>query len=431
MARIFLSYRRDDAMGYSLLLYDRLNRYFGRGSVFMDVDTIPPGLDFLRVIEREVSACNVLIALIGKQWLAITDALGQRRIAQSDDYVQLEIAIALERGIPVIPVLLRGALMPTADQLPDALKPLARRQAVSLSDERIDYDLKRLLKAVLDVTAKSSWLDALALTPPSTQAGAHDNTLVGGSKTAPLHATRLLFEPEIIAVPAGEFLSGDTLCAAVLPDFWIAHYPVKVGEFRAFLEMGGYGERRYWTESGWYWKESLIRRHPDYWDDPLWTGNDWLPVIGVSWYEAHAYCAWLAEKTGLPYRLPSTLEWEKAARGTDGRIYPWGRERRQGVCNIYGAGISQTSQVGRFSPAGDSPYGIADMIGNVAEWCATRWTSRADGPLNDDSAGDVPRVQHGGSWCSTTPQRAAMRIRGSADFTSNYVGFRVARSALE
>jgi formylglycine-generating enzyme required for sulfatase activity len=99
-------------------------------------------------------------------------------------------------------------------------------------------------------------------------------------------------------------------------------------------------------------------------------------VDRVSWYEAYAYCRWLAEATGKPYRLPTEMEWEKAARGTDGRMFPWGNTWSKELCNsreIWDRADPRTTPVGQFSPDGDSPYGAADMCGNLWEWCGTRW----------------------------------------------------------
>ncbi|NDJ74927.1 MAG: formylglycine-generating enzyme family protein, partial [Chloroflexi bacterium] len=106
---------------------------------------------------------------------------------------------------------------------------------------------------------------------------------------------------------------------ATLPDFRIGKYPVTVGEFRAFIEGGGYHEARWWTEAGWRWRMDRDITQPFHWDDAQWSGDERLPVVSVSWYAAYAYCQWLAAQTGRTYRLPTEAEWEKAARGPDGR----------------------------------------------------------------------------------------------------------------
>ena len=149
--RIFISYRREETAYPAGWLYDRLAGHFGGGQVFKDVDSIQLGDDFVEVITRAVGSCDVLLALIGDAWLSITDAHGRRRLDDLDDFVRLEIEAALSRGVRVIPVLVDGARMPHADELPDSLAALVRRQALELSPARFDFDTSRLLK-VLDRT---------------------------------------------------------------------------------------------------------------------------------------------------------------------------------------------------------------------------------------------------------------------------------------
>jgi len=152
MHGIFISYRREDAAGYAGRLYDRLAAHFGDERVFMDVEGIEPGADFFDAIERAVGSCEALIVIIGKEWLAADNA-GHRRLDDPADFVRLETATALARGIRVVPVLVEGAAMPRADQLPAELAPLTRRQAVELSHKQWDAttaELIRTLEKILD-----------------------------------------------------------------------------------------------------------------------------------------------------------------------------------------------------------------------------------------------------------------------------------------
>jgi hypothetical protein len=149
--RIFISYRRDETAYPAGWLYDRLADHYGDGQVFKDVDSIELGDDFVEVITRAVGSCDVLLALIGDQWLTITDKHGRRRLDDPHDFVRLEIEAALARNVRVIPILVDGARMPTAEELPDSLDRLMRRQALELSPVRFDSDTSRLLK-VLDTT---------------------------------------------------------------------------------------------------------------------------------------------------------------------------------------------------------------------------------------------------------------------------------------
>lgn len=148
MAKIFINYRRKDSAPYAGRLYDRLAGHFGHDHVFMDIDQIEPGEVFDQVIEDKLAAVQAAVVLIGEHWLDIADANGQRRLDDPDDWVRLEIAAVLERGIRVIPVLVGGATMPKSTQLPECLVPLTRRQAIEITDHRFHADTDKLIKAL-------------------------------------------------------------------------------------------------------------------------------------------------------------------------------------------------------------------------------------------------------------------------------------------
>ena len=151
---IFISYRRNDSAAYAGWLFDRLAGHFGRDQIFKDVDSIELGDDFAVAISDAVASCRVLLALIGDRWLTVTGKAG-RRLDNPRDFVRLEIEAALSRNIRVIPILIDGAKMPDADQLPASLAGLRARQALELSTNRFDSDFGRLLK-VLDKTFSTS-----------------------------------------------------------------------------------------------------------------------------------------------------------------------------------------------------------------------------------------------------------------------------------
>ncbi len=167
--RIFISYRRDETAYPAGWLYERLADHFGRSRIFKDVDSIQLGDDFVEVITSAVGSCDVLLALIGDQWLTITDEHGKRRLDDPDDFVRLEIEAALARDVRVVPILVEGAKMPVADELPPGLAMLARRQALDLSPSQFDFDLGRLLR-VLDRTVGEVHDAGLAV-PSTTAAG--------------------------------------------------------------------------------------------------------------------------------------------------------------------------------------------------------------------------------------------------------------------
>jgi len=154
MAGIFINYRRDDSPGMAGRLYDRIVHKFSRRDLFMDVDAMKPGIDFTKQLEDHVAQCQVLIAVIGPHWLDIKDQSGARRLDNEQDYVRIEIASALKRNIPVIPVLVDGAAMPKEASLPVDLKPLVRRQALELRYTRFDADAETIVHALEDLVPR-------------------------------------------------------------------------------------------------------------------------------------------------------------------------------------------------------------------------------------------------------------------------------------
>jgi formylglycine-generating enzyme required for sulfatase activity len=197
---------------------------------------------------------------------------------------------------------------------------------------------------------------------------------------------------EFVCVPAGKFLMGEDKHRVNVAEFSIGKYPVTVAQFDAFVQLTGYQG----AGGG----------------DVKTKGNH--PVVNVSWNDAVAFCQWASGVLGKTIRLPTEEEWEKAARGTDGREYPWGNEPPDGMrCNFNNA-LGGTSPVGKYSPRGDSPYGCADMAGNVWEWTSTM----------HEQGGYVLR---GGSWnCPTELVRCAFRSRYGPVSRDYYFGFRCA-----
>jgi hypothetical protein len=160
MSGVFISYRREDSSGYAGRLYDILSAHFGGENTYMDVDTIMGGDSFPVVIEEKISECDALLAVIGERWLTCTAANGGRRLDMAGDFVRLEIAKALERGVRVIPVLVGGATMPHPADLPDELRPLAAREAMDLRDAHFRADAERLidtLKKTVPGIANRPW----------------------------------------------------------------------------------------------------------------------------------------------------------------------------------------------------------------------------------------------------------------------------------
>jgi serine/threonine-protein kinase len=253
--------------------------------------------------------------------------------------------------------------------------------------------------------------------------------VLSNAREAQLHVRLRVFfslEPETILIPAGEFLrgsvEGEREAAAserpqrriYLADYHIGKYPVTNAQYAAFVA-------------------AAKRRSPAHWvDGKPPAGLEQHPVVYVSWNDAAAYCAWLGEITGKPYRLPSEAQWEKAARGIDGRLFPWGNYWEKERCNTLESRLKQPTPVGAYSPAGDSPFGCADTSGNVWEWVADWYTEDyyALSTTNENPMGPAKgavKGMRGGSFSADRRHaRAANRSFGNRSTTSPEIGFRCA-----
>ena len=148
MPRIFISYRRNDSSAFVGRIFDRLIEHFGDQNVFRDLDKIPPGAEFAKLIAEQIFQCQVLIAVIGKDWLNAKNDGGFRRLNDPEDFVRAEIGTALTLGKLVIPCLVEGTDMPKQKQLPNEIAPLAGRNAIEISETRFDYDIGRLIQSI-------------------------------------------------------------------------------------------------------------------------------------------------------------------------------------------------------------------------------------------------------------------------------------------
>ncbi|MEZ4727898.1 MAG: SUMF1/EgtB/PvdO family nonheme iron enzyme [Caldilineaceae bacterium] len=212
-------------------------------------------------------------------------------------------------------------------------------------------------------------------------------------------------------IEPGPFIMGDDqsnyddekpqfTCNLITQPYRISRYPITVAQYSKFVEAGGYTQRRYWTEAGWQWRAETDITGPESYGAVFQNPNH--PQVGVSWYEAVAFCNWLTDMIEYEVRLPTEAEWERAARHTDGRNYPWGAKFDAKRCNMAETGIGSTSAVGLF-PNGDAQCGAADMSGNVLEWCSTPWLGSYEDyetEIREDLEGDARRVLRGGSFAS-------------------------------
>ncbi len=215
-----------------------------------------------------------------------------------------------------------------------------------------------------------------------------------------------------VTVNAGPYFYGDDKQPFDIDQsFALSKYPVTNGQFQRFVDAGGYDDPSQWNADGWKWRVENNIVEPGYWRDPKWNGLT-QPVIGVSWWEADAFCRW------AKCRLPTEREWEAAARGPQGWDYPWGDEWREGLCNSSEAGLEVTTPVGIF-PRSSAVCGAEEMAGNVWEWCDD-WYDRQK---------HSGRVWRGGSW-NFNPRRCRSAFRNGIqpDFRYRVCGFRAART---
>jgi hypothetical protein len=205
MRSIFISYRRSDTPGETGRLSDDLVKQFGEGAVFMDVSAIAAGSDFRKAIDESIANCGVLLVIVGPEWLIATDDQGTHRLDDPMDFVRLEIGAALKRDIPVIPVLVRGAKMPRADQLPLDVADLAYRNCVELTHVRWKSDLQLLLKALRPLVEDPAHAESASTTVESHPTPASHIVGVGGS-VDPATVQRIARELAIHIGPIAEIV---------------------------------------------------------------------------------------------------------------------------------------------------------------------------------------------------------------------------------
>jgi formylglycine-generating enzyme len=282
----------------------------------------------------------------------------------------------------------------------------------------------------------------------------YHRAVIGAYRTNPLRAgERSLalgvgLALALARVPAGAFLMGGCTAggragtraggpaeaetepySVELPEYYIGLYPVTVAQYAAFADATGRRSTPWARRSLSYDPSELgdpetITRLDRNWRHPFGErshvrGKPDHPVMVVTWYDAVAFCEWAGERSGATVRLPSAAEWQKAARGVDGRCYPWGNEpaAHPRLCNCRPdwrkvALVGDTTPVGSLSPAGDSPYGCADMLGNVWEWTATLSRDR-DGRRADGAGALRPSSRPDDGPADPNP-RAARRLMGGS-----------------
>ena len=328
---VFLSYRRGLSTDITARIYDRMRGEFGKDRVFRDVDNIPLGVDFYDFISQQVAACDVLLAIIGPDWLE------RGNLHSTKDFVRIEIESALTLGIPVIPVLVGNTGFPAADQLPEELAPMLRFNGAKVtSDQDFDHQVAQLIRGI--------------------------KALIAGSQ--PLEPTMIAARGgyELLRIPgdSGESSSRAGKSAELaIADFYLGAAPVTNAEYARFLD-----------ENPDAWRPEHWRKRP--------LDDDDQPVIGISWDDARAYCEW----AGLA--LPTEAQWAHACRaGTHTRFWKGDGAGDLSAVAWYSAnsapwwaslGLWPARRVHPVAKKPANPYGLHDMHGNVWEWCRDTWS---------------------------------------------------------
>jgi formylglycine-generating enzyme required for sulfatase activity len=470
---IFLSYTRfDDTYedGALSTLRERLEKAlrFSSGEpldIFQDVEDIKHGQNLHQRIEESLDEAMVFVPIITPSYL-------KSKWCRKEFERFLRREQQLGRGDLILPIYYQRVLTlerarqgpQAASAAPDALvRELAPRLSVDwrdlrrkgLESQEIRMAVESIAERILEVLEELEQAPPPApprVTPPSPPPSSPPRvTAPSPEPSSPPRVTRpdpIVKLPggatlELIEIPEGPFLMGSSdddpdardhekpQHQLYLPTYSIGKTPVTNAQFRPFVKGDGYRNRAYWSDAGWQWRTIEKRTQPYYWNDKKWNGAA-QPVVGITWYEAAAYCRWLSAQTGDNYCLPSEAEWEKAARGTDGRSYPWGNEAPDETRANFGRIVGRTTPVGSYS-AGASPYGALDMAGNVWEWTRSEFQKYPYDPEDGREEGSDPAGKRftlrGGSWFfDRTSVRCGSRDWYLPDSGYNNLGFRVLQS---
>lgn len=395
---IFLSYNKRDQPAVRELAEALRARGW---TIWLDESNLIPGQSWIEALEIVIKTARCAAVLVGKGGLS----LWQKRevgacLVESD-----------RRGLSVIPVLLPGA---DESDVPLFLKELHR---VDLRDGLTEEGLGWIEGGITGEKPALPKQESLTLRPLGRAEALAENHQ---PFTEPLTGIRFLW------IPGGRFQMGGDAYRAENPihwvrvsPFWLGETPVTHQQYGVFLQRTGY-------------------REPAYWLDERFSAPD-QPVGSVTWEDAQAFCGWLSEASGRQISLPSEAQWEFAARGTDGREYPWGNQTPDETRACFGldAGTGQPVAVGSL-PGGGGPFGSLDLAGNVWEWCRDAWNqdtyekrARADreplDPVNELQEKEGYRVLRGGGWFHSSQNlRSAHRFNCSAKKWLVDFGFRVA-----
>jgi formylglycine-generating enzyme required for sulfatase activity len=487
MPKIFISYRRADSHSITGRIYDRLVAGFGKGNVFKDVDAIPPGVDFRQVVNDSVAQCDVLLAVIGKGWVDATDKEGRLRLYLKNDVVRMEIEAALRRDIPVVPVLVEGAPVPQADELPPSLKDLVYRNASPVRhDPDFNHDMDRLIRSLKKhhaqpVLSPVGWKVPAAVTAGVLGLCAIAWMVLPRGDPAPVMQPRPDVPPVTRPSPSPAETAKSTLAPAAagpstkaIPDeglrpgqerddnalkmmfCWCPPGSFKMGsppgepdryedEAQVDVTLGGFWMGKYEVTQG-QWQQVMGTSVRDLMgkagaSSPAGEGQA-HPMYYVNHAEAEQFCQKFTEteraagrlSAGWEYRLPTEAQWEYACRAGNPARFSFGDDVE--LLGDY-AWFNQnawgkTHRVGERKP---NAFGLRDMHGNVWEWCRDGYVADLPGGVDPEGpAGASDRVVRGGSWSDyRSICRSAKRGAYSPAARNSYLflGFRVARVSVK
>jgi formylglycine-generating enzyme required for sulfatase activity len=384
MPHLFISHAKKDTRELALDLANALNAIEGI-SAWVD-SSLRAGRAWEEQIETAIDRCDAMIVLLSPD-------INRHKQGQPDSYVLNEIAYAQDKGKLILPVMAQKTDLPISlirTQYIDYTRP---SRTLDYLVEALCNELQVIPEDITDTIANRSSLDLMPV--PFAW----------------------------IEIPG--------------KGYSIAKYPVTNIQYARFIGAQGYHERTWWTEAGWKSKEEgwysdgrCARSdkpwsQPCYWKDSKCNDKE-QPVVGISWYEAAAFCLWLTDATGETIMLPTEKQWRYAAQGDEGRIYPWGYDWDCERCNnsVPPCSSKMTTPVRQYEGIGDSPFGVVDMAGNVWEWCISDHTDQLNSV--DQNTGQPVYGGHR-KLGDKVDFRSDERNQFDSYFRFKYCGFRIVR----
>jgi formylglycine-generating enzyme required for sulfatase activity len=417
MPKIFICYRREDSEWPAQRIYDELVDHFGSESVVFDIDTIPLGTDFREYLNKEVSRCDIFLAVIGDSWLEIL----KQRLDEPNDFVRIEIQAALERKVPVVPILVGKKSVPSEKDLPPELADLPYKQAAEVrAGPDLQSHLKRLVNGLEHLFSESK-VGKYYTQKQVDKAIEREELTTKYTNSIGM---------EFVLIPAGDFMMGSKLKPEEVAQKYKDNLEWSKPEHprhKVTISNPIYLQSTPVTQS--HWKE-VMGNNPSYFRGC----GDYCPVENVSWNDVKIFIKKINEiEETDKYRLPTEAEWEYACRaGTTTEFFFGDDESKLGDYAWYdGNSNKKTHPVGQKEP---NAWELYDMHGNVYEWVEDEWHDNYAGAPTDGMAwvGEprgIIQVFRGGSWSHNAMRcRSANRNGDKHTYRSNLVGFRLAKS---